>query len=117
MRLHQVQCELVLKEAIVQHDAANAHCTIACHQIDTLTKQLANRTQSKRQRSKKAEACILTLPELHEEFDIQVAEDEAKEKAELEKVAQKKVDKMAHMVHINEEIKNRVFDYPLASYK
>ena len=44
MRLHQIQCEKVLKEVTAQHNAAIAHCTIACHQINNLTKQLTNKT-------------------------------------------------------------------------
>jgi len=117
MRLHQIQCEAVLKEAIAQHDAANAHCTIARHRINAITKQLTNKTQNKRQKSKKSEARVLTLPELREEFDIKDAEEEAKEKADLEKAAQKKANEMARTLRINEEIRSRVFDCPLASYK
>ena len=116
MRLHQIQCKKVLNEVTAQCDAANAHCTIAHHQIDNLTKQLANKTWSKWQKSKKAEAWVLTLPELRKEFNIRDAEEEAKEKAELEKAAQKKAAEMACMVCINEEIKSQVFDCPLASY-
>ena len=59
----------------------------------------------------------MTLPELHGEFDIREVEEEAKEKADLEKAVQKKADEMAHMLCINEEIRNWVFDYPLTSYK
>lgn len=117
MRLHQIRCETVLKEVIAQRDVANTHCAIARHRIDTLTKQLANKTKSKQQKSKKVEARVLTLPELRGEFDIKEAEDEAKEKVELEKAAQKKADDMARTLRINEEIRNRVFDCPLTSYK
>ena len=117
MRLHQIQCESVLKEVIAQRDAANAHCTLARRQIDSLTKKLANRSQSKWQKSKKTEARLLTLPSLREEFEMKDAEDEAKEKAELEKAAQKKADETARMLRINEETRTRIFDCPLTSYK
>ena len=117
MRLHQIQCKMALDEATAQRDAANTHCTIARHRIDNLTKQLANKTKSKHQRSKKAAARFLTLPELRGEFDLKDAEDQAKEKADLEKAAQKKADEIARMLRINEEIRNRVFNCPLASYK
>jgi len=108
---------MALGEATAQRDTANTHCTIAHHRIDNLTKQLANKTKSKHQRSKKAAARFLTLPELRGEFDLKDAEDQAKEKAKLEKAAEKKADEMARMLRINEEVRNWVFNCPLASYK
>jgi hypothetical protein len=57
------------------------------------------------------------LPELHAEFNVKDAEEEAKEKAELEKIAQKQVNEMARTLRINEKIRSWVFSYPLTSYK
>jgi len=108
---------MVLKEVTAQCDAANTHCLMACHQINALTTQLSNKSQRKQQKSKKTEAWVLTLPKLQGEFDARDTADEAKEKADFEKAAQKKADKTARMLHINEEIKSQVFDCPLTSYK
>ena len=108
---------MVLKEVTAQCNAANTHCLMARHQINALTTQLSNKSQRKRQKSKKTEAWVLTLPKLQGEFDARDTVDEAKEKADFEKAAQKKADETAHMLHINEEIKSQVFDCPLTSYK
>ena len=117
MRSHQSQCEVILNECTAQLDAANAHCTIVRRHVTTLTEQLANKSQSKRRKSKKIQARFVTLPELREEFEVEDAELEAKEKAELEKAAKKKADDSARTLRINHEIESRVFDCPLTSYK
>jgi hypothetical protein len=108
---------MALNEVTTQCDTTNTHCTIAHHWINNLTKQVANKAQSKCQKSKKTAARFLTLPELCEEFELKDAEDQAKEKAELEKAAQKRADKRTYMLHINKDIQSQVFDYPLTSYK
>lgn len=104
MRLHQIQCNMALNEVTTQRDTANTHCTLARHRINNLTKQIANKAQSKCRKSKKTAARFLTLPELREEFELKDAEDQAKEKAELEKAVQKRADERARMLRINEEI-------------
>ena len=113
MRSHQSQCEVILNECTAQLDAANAHCTITRRHITTLTEQLANKSQSKRRKSKKIQARFVTLPELREVFEAEDAELEAKEKAELEKAAKKKANDSARMLRINHEIGSRIFDLPL----
>jgi hypothetical protein len=117
MRSHQSQCEVIFNERTAQLDAANAHCTIARRHITTLTEQLANKTQSKRRKSKKVQARFVTLSELREAFEAEDAELEAKEKVELEKAAKKKADDSARTLRINHEIGSRIFDCPLTSYK
>ena len=90
------------------------HCTIAYHYITALTKQLVNKSQSNQRKYKKVQARFVTLPELRAVFEAEEAELEAKEKA---KAAKKKADDTARTFRITQEIGNRVFDCPLASYK
>ena len=115
MQSHQSQ--VILNECTAQLDAANAHCTIVHRHITTLTEQLANKSLSKRRKSKKIQAWFVTLPELREVLEAEDAELEAKEKVELEKAAKKKADDTARMLRINYEIESHIFDCPLTSYK
>ncbi|KAI6104740.1 hypothetical protein EDD16DRAFT_1492337 [Pisolithus croceorrhizus] len=100
-----------------QLDAANAHCTIAQRHIAILMEQLTNKSQTKRQKSKKIEAHFVTLPELRAVFEAEEAELAVKEAAEAEKAAQKRAEDEAWTHWINQEIAFRVFDAPLSSYK
>ena len=117
MQSYKSQCEIILDERTAQLDAANAHCTITHHQNEALTKQLANKSQSKRRKSKKVQAQFVTLPELRAAFEAEEAELEVKEKGEIMKAAKKKANDTTRTLRINQEILSRVFGYPLASYK
>jgi hypothetical protein len=97
--------------------AAEAHCTLASHQISMLNEQLANKTQKKHWKSKKLNARFVTHPELKEAFAAEQAERTEKEKVEAEKAAQKKADNDARLSRIEEDIKTKIFDGSLASYK
>ncbi|KAF8126192.1 hypothetical protein EV363DRAFT_1453205 [Boletus edulis] len=104
---HAEVCKIVLADCTAQLDAANAHFTIAQHYITSLTEQLANKSRSKQRKLKK----------LHGVFEAEDAELEAKEKAELEKAENKRLDDTARILCINQEIDNHIFNNTLTSYK
>ncbi|KAG2032667.1 hypothetical protein BDR03DRAFT_1015018 [Suillus americanus] len=97
--------------------AAEAHCTLASHQISMLNQWLANKTQKKRQKSKKINARFVMHPELREAFEAEEIERIEKEKVDAEKAAQKKAENDVRLSRIEEDIKMKVFDGSLSSYK
>ncbi|KAG1721065.1 hypothetical protein EDB19DRAFT_2044466 [Suillus lakei] len=97
--------------------AAEAHCTLASHQISMLNERLVNKTQKKCQKSKKINACFVTHPELREAFEAEEIERIEKEKVDAEKAAQKKAENDVRLSCIEEDIKTKVFDGSLSSYK
>ncbi|KAG2125467.1 uncharacterized protein EDB93DRAFT_1191027 [Suillus bovinus] len=82
-----------------------------------LNQRLANKTQKKRQKSKKINARFVTHPELREAFEAEEIERIEKEKVEAEKAAQKKAENDVRLSRIEEDIKTKVFDGSLSSYK
>ncbi|KAG2061628.1 hypothetical protein BDR06DRAFT_1001900 [Suillus hirtellus] len=100
-----------------QLTAAEAHCTLASHQISMLNERLANKTQKKCQKSKKINARFVTHPELKEAFKAEEIEHAKKEKVDAEKAAQKKAENDLWLSCIEEDIKTKVFDGSLSSYK
>ncbi|KAG1905855.1 uncharacterized protein F5891DRAFT_1182921 [Suillus fuscotomentosus] len=97
--------------------AAEAHCTLTSHQVSMLNEWLANKTQKKRQKLKKINARFVTHPELKEAFEAEEIERTEKEKVDAEKAAQKKAENDLRLSRIEEDIKTKVFDGSLSSYK
>ncbi|KAG2074554.1 hypothetical protein BDR04DRAFT_1115439 [Suillus decipiens] len=101
----------------MQLTAAEAHCTLTSHQLSMLNEQLANKTQKKHQKSKKINAHFVMHSELKEAFEVEEKECIEKERIDTGKAAQKKAENDVQLLCIEEDIKTKVFDSPLSSYK
>lgn len=97
--------------------AVETHCTLVSHQILMLNERLTNKTQKKRQKSKKLNARFFTYPEFKAASEAEKIERIEKEKVDAEKAAQKIAENDVRLSSIEEDIKTKVFDGSLSSYK
>ncbi|KAF8835973.1 hypothetical protein BDN67DRAFT_1005629 [Paxillus ammoniavirescens] len=87
-----------------QLDASNAHCTLAQRALTQSRIELENVKKKKN-------------PRPSEDFEKAEVERHEKEKAEAEKQAKRKADGEVRVAQIERDIRDKVFDAPLSSFR